>query len=84
MGGAQVGHEDNAGLMVEREHRGRAAAGRRGVARLQQETAGEQRIHPLRHRRARQPRVPREVRAGHGSPGADQAQELAGGIHAIK
>ena len=84
VGGAQVGHEHHAGLVVEREHRRRPAAGGRGAARLEHEPAGKQRVHPLRHRRARQPRVPGEVGPGHGGPGADQAEELAGRVHAHK
>src|SRR5215204_99326 len=67
--------------MVEGERGGGPAAGGRGPASLEQEAAGEQGIHPLRDRGAGEARVPGEVRARHGSLGANQAQKLPGRVH---
>ena len=82
VGRAEVRDEHDSGLVVEREHGRRPPTGGRAAARLEHETARQESLHPLSHRRAREAGVPRQVRAGHGSLVADEAEEVAGAAHA--
>ena len=63
VGRAEVGDQDHAGLVVERQHGGRAAAGRGAAARLVDEVLAQQRLDALGHGRAGEAGRPREVGA---------------------
>ena len=58
--------EHDAHRRVEREARGRPAAGGRGLARVPDEAAGQQRVDPRGHRGAGQPGASRPARRGCG------------------
>ena len=78
VGGAEVGGQDHARVAVEGERLRRPAAGRCARARRNHQSLGEQGIHPLGDRRARQARERHELCAGARAPVADQAQHRAG------
>ena len=77
VGRAEVGHEDDAGVAVEREHGRRAAAGRGAAAGLVDESEGEQRVDALRHGGAGEAGLPGEIGAGYGDAFADQSEQGA-------
>ena len=77
MGRAEVGDQDDAGVAVEGEHGGRAAAGRGAAAGLVDEALAEQRVDALGDRRAGEPGHPREVGPRDRDFLADQLQERA-------
>ena len=73
MRGAEVGDEDDAGIAVEREH-GRGTTSRGGAAAgLVDETLLEERVDPLRDRRAGEPGRSRQIGSRDCNLLADQA-----------